>query len=245
MNFLTEDDIRSRNLAAGGVLSLAPGERLTPSAAEYAAQLRLRVEHGGAPALSPQGSACHSGCSPAAEGCNCEASQELTWLDAATQVPKNHPSIIMRGRLDSLLAHIVLVQTQFDPKDRKPAYLKQCLAELHAWAMLALKGEVTGEAVCPKGMGGMDVETLHAISREPKKYLGLDHFAAEASMGGNVALLNWLRASVREAEVAAVTCSGNMDVICALNRLSSAVYVLMLLTLAVESGIDLSKVKKA
>lgn len=243
MNFLTEDDIRSRNLAAGGVLTLAPGERLTPSAAEYAAQQRLRVEQGG----SVPAAACseaEGGC-PAAQACECEDSQELTYLDKTTRVPKNHPSIVMRGRLDSLLAHLVLVQTQFDPKDRQPAFLKQCLADLHAWVMLTLKGEITGEAVCPQGMGGMDPETLRLISREPAKYLGLEHFAAEAALGGNVALLNWLRASVRETEVAAVSCSGNLDVICSLNRLSSAVYVLMLLTLAVERGLDLGKLRKA
>lgn len=241
MNFLTEDDIRSRNLEAGGVLSLAPGERLTPSAVEYASQMRLRVEHGGRSALTAADAPGDS----AAEGCSCEQSQELTYLDNTSLVPKNHPSIIMRGKLDTLLSHIVLVQTQFDPKGKKPPFLRQCLAELHSWVMLTLKGEITGEAVCPVGMGGMDVPTLHLISRDPKKYFGLEHFAADADMGGNVALLNWLRATVRETEVAAVSCSGNMDVICALNRLSSAVYVLMLLTMAVESGIDLSTLKKA
>lgn len=237
MNFLTEDEIRSRNLAVGGIISLAPDERLTPSAMEYAAQLRLRVERSGAaPGRGKDGAG--------PEESECGPAQELTWLDASTRVPKNHPSLVMRGRLDTLLAHIVLVQTQFDPKDEKPVYLKQCLRELHAWILLTLRGEITGEAVCPGGMGGMNVETLHLVSCEPAKYFGLEHFAADASMGGNVALLNWLRASVREAEVAAVFCSGNTDVICSLNRLSSAVYVLMHLTVAVESGLDLSKLKK-
>lgn len=235
MNFLTQDDIRSRKPAPGGVLTLAPDERLTPSAAEYAAQLRLRIEKGSRA----------EACAPGDANPVCDASQELTHLDASTRVPKNHPSIVMRGKLDTLTAQIVLVQTQFDPKNKRPHYLKQCLCDLHAWAMQTLNGEVTGEAVLPKGMGGMDVETLHLISREPKKYLGVDHCAADADAGGNVALLNWLRSSVREAEVAAVSCSGNMDVICALNRLSSAVYVLMLLTAAVESGVDLAKLKKA
>ena len=236
MNFLTENDIRSRNLAAGGAILLAADERLTPSAAEYAAQLRLRVEQGSAVSCAPENSA--------AEACECGPSQEFTWLNASTQVPKNHQSIIMRGRLDTLMAQIVLVQTQFDPKNKKPAFLKQCLADLYAWAMLTMKGEITGESVSPKGMGGMDVDTLHLVSRDPKKNLGVEHIVADASMGGNMALLNWLRASVREIEIAAVTCSGNMDVICSLNRLSSAVYVLMLLTAAAESGLDLAKPRK-
>ncbi|MDL2307692.1 cobalamin adenosyltransferase [Desulfovibrio sp. OttesenSCG-928-C06] len=267
MIFLTEEDIRSRAPQAGGVLSLGQAERLTPSAAEYASQLRLRIEHGGAgvpgckpceaasvtasgaarpgtvaPAkVAPQAgspaSSARTGASTAQPGC----SQELTHLDKDSVVGKNHPSIVMRGKLDSLLALAVLAQTQFDPKNRLPGLLKQALADLNGWIMQTLASEVGGTAFTPKGMAGMDTDVLHQISREPKKYLGVDHFAADASMGGNVALLNWLRSQVREAEVTAVACSANMDVVCSLNRLSSAVYVLMLLTLAAERGIEIGK----
>ncbi len=240
MNFLTEEDIRARNVGNGGTLVLAKGERLTPSATEYANELRITVQDsnvsGGACDVS-EGAACSAtGCNPA---------QELTYLEQGVQVPKNHPAVTMRGKLDTMLSQIVLVQTQFDPKDRRPAFLKQCLQDLHAWVMLTLQGEVTGQSVCPAGMGGMDVPTLYTISREPKKYLGIDHLVAQGDMGGNVALLNWLRASVREVEVVAVSCSRNMDVLCSLNRLSSAIYVLMLLTFAAEQGIDLASVRKA
>lgn len=242
MKFITEDDIRSKNLKSGDVLNIAADERLTPSAAEYAAQARLRVEF-----TAGAGAACtcieRPEAVPGLEKCDCVQSQEVTYLDSSMVVPKNHPSIVMRGKLDTLLAQLTLVQTQFDPKNRLPGFLKECLADLRSWVLLTLNGEVSGAAVDPDGMGGMDVETLHIVSREPAKYLGLDHFAAEASMGGNMALLNWLRALVRETEVAAVGCSVNMDVVCALNRLSSAVYVLMLLALAAERGLEIKSVK--
>ncbi len=236
MNFLTEEDIRARHVQAGGVLVLHAGERLTPSATEYALQQRITVQQSDMP--EGEATSCPS-LGP------CSANIETTLLDTGVEVPKNHPSIIMRGKLDTLLAQVVLTQTQFDPKDRKPAFLKECLADIQEWVLLTLQGEVTGQRVCAKGMGGMDIPTLHLISREPKKYLGLDHLAAHVSMGGNVALLNWLRAAVRETEIVAINCSKNMDVLCALNRLSSALYVLMLLTVAAEQGLDLASVRKA
>ncbi len=236
MNFLTEEDIRDRQVQIGGVLVLQQNERLTPSATEYALQQRITVTNS-------------SGNAEAATSCPnlepCSANTEMTLLEAGVEVPKNHPSIVMRGKLDTLLAQVVLTQTQFDPKDRKPAFLKECLADIHDWVLLTLQGEVTGQRVCAKGMGGMDVPTLYLISREPKKYLGLEHMAAHVSMGGNVAMVNWLRALVRETELIAVNCSKNMDVLCSLNRLSSALYVFMLLTIAAEQGLDLSTLRKA
>ncbi len=254
MNFLTEEHIRARHVHAGGSLVLQAGERLTPSATEYAMQQRITVSYAGACGSVAGGEAAQNGsahndalqCGSAQnDSLRCGASMESTLLEKGVEVPKNHPSIVMRGKLDTLLAHVVLVQTQFDPKDRKPPFLKQCLEDLYAWVMLTLKGEVTGETVMPAGMGGMDVATLHVVSREPKKYLGIDHMAAHASMGGNVALLNWTRALVRETELVAVNCSKNADVLCSLNRLSSAVYVLMLLTIAAEQGLDLATVRNA
>ncbi len=259
MNFITEEDIRARNVEAGGVLTLGADERLTPSATEYARQNRIQVQEQGVCAPAAVCVAAPSACcdapktesapqpesAPTCTAASDASCHELTFLEQGVQVPKNHPAVIMRGKLDTLLAQIVLVQTQFDPKDRRPAFLKQCLDDLHAWVMVTLRGEMTGETVSPAGMGGMDVQTLHVISREPKKYLGVEHMAAHGSMGGNVGLLNWLRASVREVEVVAVSCSRNADVLASLNRLSSAVYVLMLLTFAAEQGIDLASVRKA
>ena len=243
MNFITEEDIRARNVQAGGIIVLGVGERLTPSATEYASQNRMQVQNGNACNVTTTGEGLTDvGTCTVASDATCH---ELTYLEQGVQVPKNHPAVVMRGKLDTLLAHIVLVQTQFDPKDRRPAFLKQCLDDLHAWTMLTLRGEMTGETVVPKGMGGMDVDTLYVISREPQKYLGVEHLAAQGVMGGNVALLNWLRAVVRETELVAVSCSRNMDVLAALNRLSSAIYVLMLLTFAAEQGIDLASVRKA
>ena len=63
------------------------------------------------------------------------------------------------------------------------------------------------------------------------------------ALGPNVALLNWLRAQAREVGVAYVQVGMEReDILASLNRLSSAIYVLMLLTVVAESGRDISKV---
>jgi ethanolamine utilization cobalamin adenosyltransferase len=105
-----------------------------------------------------------------------------------------------------------------------------------------LRCEVSGEPLLPISMGEMDDETLHAVSHQPLKYLGHDHIVPEAGHGENVAQLNLLRALAREAELEAVrafvTDSYQLsrgDIVHGLNRLSSALYVLLLMTLVSEA----------
>ena len=92
-------------------------------------------------------------------------------------------------------------------------------------------------------VGGMKAEAIRLVSHDPKKYLGQGHIVPDVALGPNVALLNWLRAQAREVEVAYVQVGMEReDILASLNRLSSAIYVLMLLTVVAESGRDISKV---
>lgn len=244
MHFLTEDDIRARCPNPGCSLTLASSERLTPSAAEFATHMRVTICREGT--TPPPLAAAPSRPEPALP---CSASAErregMTCLDAATVVPKSHPRIMLRGKLDTLLAATIMVQTQFDPKNTLSPYLKECLADMADWVMRVLSAEVSGKVCTAGNVGGMDASALHTVSRDPKKYLDLDPFIPSAAMGTNAALLNWLRTQVRETEVTAAH-SGleREDIGFSLNRLSSAVYVLVLLTLAAESGIDIAKIRQ-
>jgi ethanolamine utilization cobalamin adenosyltransferase len=90
-------------------------------------------------------------------------------------------------------------------------------------------------------MGEFDEAQIHAISHNPLKHLGHDHIVPAVEHGATVARLNVLRTAVREAEVAGAQAFiderfavSRGDVLRALNRLSSAVYVLMLITLRHE-----------
>ena len=235
MIFLTEDDIRQRAVGRGGELVLSVAERLTPSAMEYLREQRIRIVE----KASPQAAA-----TPAVEEKPVESgavaglvAQGLTHLDAANMVAKTHPRIEARGRLDSLMATAVLVQTQFDPKGKLPGMLKECLAEVKEWIFQSLAAEVSGSILPPQSMGGMNMDVLRAVSRNPRQYLHTDHLLPDAALGANIALLNWLRAQARETELAvakAALC--RTDIQESLNRLSSAVYVLMLLTHLAENG---------
>ena len=244
MIFLTEEDIRQRAIERGGELTLAVSERLTPSAMEYIRAQRIRVVEGdavqGAAASAPavQGKAAESGVKTEINN------QGLTHLDAASMVAKTHPRIEARGKLDSLMAAAVLVQTQFDPKGKLPGMLKDCLTEVKEWIFQSLAAEVSGSILPPQSMGGMNMDVLRAVSRNPRQYLHTDHLMPDAALGTNIALLNWLRAQVRETELAvakAALC--RTDIQESLNRLSSAVYVLMLLTHLAENGVAIPKLR--
>lgn len=255
MHFLTEDEIKSRCPQQGGTLHLAAGERLTPAAVDYAGKIGVQVvaapcatsctTPGPAPAacaapVAPAPSASAASCASAPSG-----STPMTRLDANTLVSKGDPRVEFRGKLDTLLATAALVQTQFDPKERLSPYLRDCLNDLAAWVMQILSAEVSGGLCVVDGMGGMDVETLYAVSRDPARYLGVQPFVPGAAHGANAMLVNWLRAVTRETEVAAVKCGCcREDITGALNRLSSAVYVLMLLTVAAERGVAMNLPRK-
>ena len=235
MIFITEDEVRARCPQPGGALTLAPGERLTPSASEYMAGMHITVTRA---ECAPGAQSPEAGCA----GGRVHADCGMTWLDHGALVPKTNARIIFRGKLDSLLASIVLAQTQFDPKDRLPALLKDALADVKNWVMHILAAELAGGIPESSGMAGLDEETLHAVSRDPKKYLDVDHCMADASQGGNLALVNWLRALVRESELEALRHLPDNQALCAsLNRLSSALYVLMLLTISAQKGKDIPR----
>ena len=166
----------------------------------------------------------------------------LTHLDAHNLVSKNDPRLKLRGKLDSAIAHAVLVQTEFDPQGRHPM-LAHWLADIRSGLGNALKAEVTGETMPATAMGDLDHEAIHAISHNPLKYLGHDHLVPELEQGVRVARLNLLRAQIREAELYAADVYigrdftvARPDIMQGLNRLSSAVYVLMLLTYLADQG---------
>ncbi len=173
----------------------------------------------------------------------------LTHLNADTLVSKNDPRIRFRGCLDVCIAHAVLVQAELAEKgDSVSVPLKQCLADIRSALGNVLRAEVTGEPLHPIHMGEFNAEDIHRLSHAPLKYLGHDHIVPEVSHGLTVARLNMLRAVIREAEVSAaqIYVSQNFDIarpdiMQGLNRLSSAVYVLMIVALMIERGMPIKE----
>ena len=180
---------------------------------------------------------------PAAPAAEQASFPDGTYLDANTVVSKSHPRIFLRGKLDTLISSTVLVQTGFDGNNKLPAVLRNGLSDINVWLWQILQAEVSGEAVPAQSLCGMNAEAIRLVSHDPMKYLGQGHIVPDVALGPNVALLNWLRAQAREVEVAYVQVGMEReDILASLNRLSSAIYVLMLLTVVAESGRDISKV---
>lgn len=166
----------------------------------------------------------------------------MTHLNKDTFVAKNDPRLKLRGKLDSAIAQVVLIHEEFDPEGRFFG-LAQWLADIRSALGNVLKAEVTDETLATGSFGDMDAEMIHAVSHNPLKYLGHDHMVPEKGYGLRVARLNLLRAQIREAELYAADVYiardftvTRPDIMKGLNRLSSAVYVFMLLTHLAEQG---------
>ncbi|OWY40296.1 cobalamin adenosyltransferase [Xenophilus sp. AP218F] len=265
--FITEDWLRERySLARATEIHLPADSRLTPAAEELIKarelsvkfmdeQGRVMVEAGDGerrPVHALTGSdrraeqscqLCHQ---PVAR-----KSEALTHLDAQTLVAKNDPRIRFRGGLDSAIALAVWLQSEFDPAGKR-VRLAQYLADIRSCLGNALRAEVSGEPMPPVAMGEANDERLHALSHRPLALLGHDHIVPAAEHGASVARLNLLRARIRECELDAAALyldldyqASRPDILQALNRLSSAVYVLMLLVLLQERGQPLPKLEDA
>tara|TARA_R110000868_G_scaffold411749_1_gene708668 strand:+ start:18355 stop:19197 length:843 start_codon:yes stop_codon:yes gene_type:complete len=258
--FITETWLRQAfGLEHGSEVALPNGCKFTPSASQLLSERQIRIKYTvaeGRISAKQEGATDITGqrVNPLTGGnkqplnncalCNSHVEKKtelLTLLDDKQLVLKTHPRIGLRGKLDTLIAHTIVVQTQFEPEKKHPL-LHQSLAELRSYMGKVLRSEVTEEPLLPISMGEMDAEILHAVSHQPLKYLGHDHIVPELSHGKNVALLNVLRAVVRETELEAirafVTDSYLLtrdDIVQGLNRLSSALYVLMLMTVVSES----------
>ena len=79
-------------------------------------------------------------------------------------------------------------------------------------------------------MCGLRQEEIRTRSQHPQDYFGIPHFMPSPEDPASVLRLNALRAQVREAELTAAAAFGREreDLLRALNRLSSLLYVLML-----------------
>ncbi|MDR0285931.1 MAG: hypothetical protein LBI33_13740 [Propionibacteriaceae bacterium] len=160
--------------------------------------------------------------------------EHLTALRGNLLVPKNHPEIKFRGQIDSLEADILLAQVQFVGLGLAAGVAE--LGEVLRYAKQILRCEVLEVPFDTVTLFGFNDAELRHRSHHPKDFYGIPHFAPSAEDGPAVVLLNSLRTKVREVELAAYDAFAvggtqpptRIDLIRALNRLSSAVYLMML-----------------
>jgi ethanolamine utilization cobalamin adenosyltransferase len=262
INYITEAWLREKfGLAENTEVQLPANSLLTPSARELLEVRKIRIKYideSGRTFFEEKhvsGEATFNQVNPLTSKDNWRSGQcmlchqtlskkpdTLTHLNENDLVAKNDARLKLRGKLDMAIAYMVWIQTEFEPNNHA-IILSHYLSDIRSSLGNVLRAEVTGETMMPVVMGEFDEHTLHAISHNPLKYLGYDHLLPEVSQGKQVARLNVLRAMIREAELYAADIYiakdftvTRPDIMANLNRLSSAVYVMMLLVFLAERG---------
>ena len=157
-----------------------------------------------------------------------EKPEHMTHLNGDVLVRKDHPRIVFRGKLDTLEAELILCQLTAPGISSK-------VGEVLELARHLIRCEVLNEPVKWDRLCGLTEQEQRKRSHFPQEYYGLPHFMPSAADGEVIARLNRARCAAREAELSAVTAftdrEGNAireDILRALNRMSSMIYILMI-----------------
>lgn len=243
MPILTEADLRAAMLPEGtGAYRVQPGVFVTPSARQYLSERRIElIVEAGAPAMPrtplPEGGS-HAFVDHASGKGYAKKPQRMTHLAGNRLVPKAHPRIALRGKLDTLEGE--MIRAQIIAREHNMPDLCADLGEALAFTRKLLGAEVTGRPLDAMVLFGMHADELHYISHHVNEFFHFDHPVPDHSMGRVAAELNLLRAKAREVELAAEhtfsQANDREDILQALNRLSSAIYVLFCRVIAGQYG---------
>ena len=158
-----------------------------------------------------------------------EKPEHMTHLNAEFLVPKTHPRIAFRGGMDSLQAALLLAAAECEGVARTQ------LEEALAYARYLLGQEVLELPIVCKALGGMDEKQIRERSHRPQDFYGKPHFMPEPGDSKALLLVNAARCKAREAELLAVKAFRDaeglptrVDLLQALNRLSSFLYLIMI-----------------
>ena len=208
-----------RNREGKRVFFLGKGDQLTSSARDYL--IRERIEILSAQQARPERYRLLGG------GYLEEKPEHMTHLNGEVLVPKSHPRICFRGKMDTLEAELILCQLA-DEKLATP------VGEILAFARQVIRCDVLEEPLKWDTLCGLTEEEQRKRSHFPQEYYGQPHFMPGADDGMVIARLNLCRCAAREAELVAVTAFADRegsptrsDILKALNRMSSMLYILM------------------
>ena len=209
-----------RNRDGKRVYYLGKGDQLTSTARDFLRRERIEILPGSQ--ARPERYRLLSG------GYAEEKPEHMTHLNGEVLVPKTHPRIRFRGKMDTLEAELILCQ-------RIPGAPEAALGEILTLARKILRCDVLDEPLIWDTLCGLSEQEQRERSHMPQDYYGQPHFMPQASDGPVIAGLNRARCFAREAELAAVEAfsdrEGNLlreDIPKALNRMSSMLYLLMI-----------------
>jgi len=219
----TEDMVRQnlRNRAGKRVFYLAKGDTLTPGARDWLRQ--ERVELLSADQAKPEAYRLLNGALLR------EKPEHMTHLNGDLLVLKTHPRIRFRGLLDTLEAELLWCAFHTEGALRKD--LEQILAH----ARLLIRCDVLEEPVPEGKLCGLTEQQLRSHSHRPQDFYGQAHFMPDPADGERILRLNRCRCAARAAELAAAEAftdgegrAVRTDILKALNRMSSMLYILMI-----------------
>ncbi len=243
MEILTEADLRSGKVSCkDGKITVEEGTFITPLAKEYIRDRGIEVvfrNSGGSGGSFGKGVMSYTpipktGSSrfvdyETGKGYS-EKPEHMTHLRENILVPKNHPRILLRGKFDSLEA--LIMQTQIIALDEGYKNIAGELDEVMGFVQILLACEVKDEPVPEIKIFGMNSQRLRYVSHHLTEEFGIQHSVPHYSMGKVCVALNSLRTFIRETELSAVNAftadDGKIernDIVEALNRLSSCVYI--------------------
>jgi ethanolamine utilization protein EutL len=165
-----------------------------------------------------------------------EKPDHLTHLrDDRSLVPKTHPRIAARGKLDLLQSALLDAQVAADTEGARA--LVGELGEILELARALVGAEVTGQPIAPPTLWGMTADQIRDATHHTHELYGVPFMYPDVRQGPVIAKLALARAIAREAELAALAAfppTGGLvtapparpDLAYALNRISSALYLL-------------------
>ena len=161
-----------------------------------------------------------------------EKPEEMTHLKSDVLVDKTHPRIAFRGAVDTLEAELLLAAHLAVQEQEKR--LAQDLGDPCPGAA-AHPLRRTGRAGGNFHLCGLSEGELRRRSHLPQQYYDQPHFMPEPTDSRLLLKLNRTRTMARQAELAACRAFRDgegrctrRDIVCALNRVSSTVYLLMI-----------------
>lgn len=210
-----------RNREGKRVFYLGKGDQLTSQARDFLA--RERIEILPADRAKPNEYRLLTG------GTVTEKPEHMTHLHGNVLVMKTHPRIAFRGAIDTLEAELLLAQCVLcKPYDGQ-------VGEVLEFARRLIRCDVLDEQVGDEKLCGLTAEELRTRSHRPQEFYGQPHFMPAAGDGEGILRVNRARCAARAAELSAVAAfsdrEGNPtrpDILKALNRLSSMLYIIMI-----------------
>ncbi len=252
MKVITEAILRAELKATEPEVYYIPeGKILSPAAREYLNQMQIDIDHERNRVKTAEAQVAIKESRPPESAVAryidyetgagySEKPEHMTQLFGNRLVDKDHPRIRYRGKLDRLQADTVYAQTMIAKAENSEKILRD-LDDILVTLRELMRCEVMDEPFTRETIIGLDHDTLREQSHFPMKYFNIRQMTLpEYSMGMTYALLNLLRAEVRELEVISVEAFKEKrriersDIVEELNRLSSALHIMMCRYLAGE-----------